>query len=246
MKPILTYLFVLGLSLSTLKAGQETYSSKETAAAPVCPVWYGDREWNVSLWGTYAFTANDYPTLENADQGGLTLINGSAGHHDRYLNADHAWGGGLDGKFFFARYFGIGVQGYALDVRQSFPDVNFVFINIPGRNFARTDHDQRAIGAVLGTLTFRYPIGCSRFAPYVFAGGGEIFGGGQQSTILHGVDTVTTVRSGSRSEAVGQFGGGLEVRLTPHIGVISDFSWNVVDGRDNNFGMARAGVNFAF
>ena len=99
---------------------------------------------------------------------------------------------------------------------------------------------------VLGTLTFRYPIGCSRFAPHVFAGGGEIFGGGQQSTILQGIDTVITVRSGSRSEAVGQFGGGLEVRLTPHIGLVNDFTWNVVDGRDNNFGMARTGVNFAF
>jgi hypothetical protein len=243
-KPILAALLTLALSASFLKAGEETY--KETAAAPVCPAWYADREWNVSVWGTYTFTANDYPTLQNADRGFLATGNVSAGHHDRYLEADHAWGGGVDGKFFFARYFGIGVQGYALDVRQSFPDVNSTLVNIPGRNFARTDHDQRAIGAVLGTLTFRYPISCSRFAPYVFAGGGEIFGGGQQSTILQGIDTVITVRSGSRSEAVGQFGGGLEVRLTPHIGLVNDFTWNVVDGRDNNFGMARTGVNFAF
>lgn len=244
MKPILAALLTLALSASFLKAGEETY--KETAAAPVCPAWYADGEWNVSVWGTYAFTANDYPTLQNADRGFLATGNVSAGHHDRYLEADHAWGAGVDGKFFFKRYFGIGVQGYALDVRQSFPDVNSAFVNIPGRNFARTDHDQRAIGAVLGTLTFRYPISCSRFAPYVFAGGGEIFGGGQQSTILQGIDTVITVRSGSRSEAVGQFGGGLEVRLTPHIGLVNDFTWNVVDGRDNNFGMARTGVNFAF
>jgi len=246
MKPILTHLLVLTLGLPTLKAGQETYSSKETAAAQVCPVWYADREWNVSLWGTYAFTTNNYPTLDNADRSFLTPINGSPGHHDRYLEADHAWGGGVDAKFFFARYFGIGVEGYGLNVRQSFPDVNFHFINMPGLNFARIGHDQRAIGAVLGTLTLRYPISCSRFAPYIFAGGGEIFGGGQQSTILGRVDTVMTVRSGSESKAVGQFGGGLEVRLTPHIGLISDFTWNVVDGRDNNFGMARAGVNFAF
>jgi hypothetical protein len=45
---------------------------------------------------------------------------------------------------------------------------------------------------------------------------------------------------------VGQFGGGVEVRLTPHIGWINDFSWNVINGPENNFGMVRSGLNFAF
>jgi hypothetical protein len=27
---------------------------------------------------------------------------------------------------------------------------------------------------------------------------------------------------------------------------VSDFSWNFVDGPNNNFGMVRTGVNFAF
>jgi hypothetical protein len=45
---------------------------------------------------------------------------------------------------------------------------------------------------------------------------------------------------------MGQVGGGLEVRFTPHIGWINDFSWNFVDGPKNNFGMVRSGVNFAF
>jgi hypothetical protein len=44
----------------------------------------------------------------------------------------------------------------------------------------------------------------------------------------------------------GQFGGGIEIRLTPHIGFMNDFSWNVVDGPDNNFGMVRSGLTFAF
>jgi hypothetical protein len=48
------------------------------------------------------------------------------------------------------------------------------------------------------------------------------------------------------TKAIGQFGGGLEIRVTPHIGLINDFSWNVIDGRNNNFGMARSGINFAF
>jgi hypothetical protein len=48
------------------------------------------------------------------------------------------------------------------------------------------------------------------------------------------------------SEAMGQFGAGLEIRLTAHIGWINDFSWCILDGPNNNFGMVRTGVNFAF
>src|SRR5438046_1844636 len=29
---------------------------KQVAYVPPCPEWYGDREWNVNLWGKYAFT----------------------------------------------------------------------------------------------------------------------------------------------------------------------------------------------
>ena len=47
-------------------------------------------------------------------------------------------------------------------------------------------------------------------------------------------------------KAIGQFGGGLEIRVTPHIGWMADFSWCVLDGPDNNFGMVRTGLNFSF
>ena len=50
----------------------------------------------------------------------------------------------------------------------------------------------------------------------------------------------------TETRAIGQVGGGMEVRITPHIGWVSDFSWNFVDGPNNNFGMVRTGVNFAF
>jgi len=39
---------------------------------------------------------------------------------------------------------------------------------------------------------------------------------------------------------------GREHRLTPDIGIINDFSWNVVNGDENHFGMVRGGVRFAF
>ena len=242
MKRFLVVILVAMFPTSMVHGGTEEYSAKQTAVPQPCPSWYADREWNVSLWGTYAFTANDYPTVLNSN----TLLGPTK--HDTYLETDHAWGGGVDAKYFFAHYFGIGVEGYALDVRQSFPHVFIPFFG-PGNNgIAETGHSRTAIGAVLGSFTLRYPIGCSRIAPYLLAGGGAIFGGGQTTTVSGTAipDGVISVRSGSRTKMVGQFGGGFEVRLTPHVGLISDFTWNVIDGRDNNFGMARSGINFAF
>ena len=108
--------------------------------------------------------------------------------------------------------------------------------------------DSRVVGSVLGTLTIRYPIGCSRFAPYAFGGFGGIFGGGERDVIVatSTPGVFATDHEGTQSKIMGQFGGGVEVRFTRHIGWINDFSWNVVDGPKNNFGMVRSGINFAF
>ena len=47
-------------------------------------------------------------------------------------------------------------------------------------------------------------------------------------------------------EATGQVGSGLEIRLTRHVGIMTDFAWNMLSGPDNNFGMARAGVTLSY
>ena len=208
---------------SAVFAGTETYSRSSKSVAPeTCPQWYADNEFNVSLWGTYAFTGTEW-------------------RNDTYLGVDHAWGGGLDAKYFIHRYFGFGVQGNLLSVNTGDTVNGF-----------RTDEERHAVGELLGTFTLRFPISCSRFAPYVWAGGGGIFGGGRNREIFinpaPGIGAPTIVRDfeDRRSELVGQVGGGFEVRLTPHIGLLNDFSWNIVSGSQNNFGMARTGINFAF
>jgi hypothetical protein len=234
MKRLVSCLLGVGLIASAAFAGTE-YSGKEmkqVAAPPPCPEWYADNEFNVSLWGTYVFTGNSWQT-------------------DRYIEADHAWGGGIDLKYFFHRYFGVGIEGWAVDARQA---RNNIFIDFSDDIFENSvTHQSNVIGAVLGTLTFRYPFHCSRFSPYAFVGGGGIFGGGQKGKFERlqepgeGFDIVqTTGHTSGESKAIGQFGGGLEVRFTPHIGWVNDFSWNVVDGTHNNFGMVRSGLNFAF
>ena len=62
-----------------------------------------------------------------------------------------------------------------------------IFVDFSDGIFASSVHrESNAIGAVLGTLTLRYPDSLQRFAPYIFGGGGGIFGGGQkrsQSTV---------------------------------------------------------------
>lgn len=211
-------------------AGPE-YSGKEMkqVAPPPCPEWYADNEWNVSLWGAYVFTGNEW-------------------RDDRYIESDHAWGGGVDAKYFFHRYFGVGIEGWVVDARREFEDVSGVEVFQ-----SSIGHERRAVGSVLATLTLRYPVPCSRFAPYVWAGGGAIFGGGQRERFHETatgdfivLPTATTDHLGATTEGIGQFGAGLEIRITRHIGWMNDFSWNVVKGPNNNFGMVRSGLSFAF
>ena len=231
MRKLTVTICALATMITAAYGGTTTYSGKEQVAqVPPCPEWYRDTEWNVSLWGTYVFTANNW-------------------QDDRYFQSDHAWGGGVDVKYFFHRYFGVGLEGWATEsTRQRFDGFDFngqpVFSD-----------DQRVIGAVKGTLTLRYPIHCSRFSPYLYGGGGALFGGEEHDSFTNLFSSSTTkavsvgfpaTHTGSTTRGFGQVGAGLEIRLTPHIGWMSDFSWNVVNGPDNNFGMARSGVTFAF
>src|SRR5919202_3263637 len=82
---------------SAALAGTE-YSGKQVQTTTAAPqeCWYADTEFNVSLWGTYVFTDVNW-------------------ERDTYLQTDHAWGGGIDLKYFLFRYFGVGVEGWLVD-----------------------------------------------------------------------------------------------------------------------------------
>jgi hypothetical protein len=225
MKKILFGLSAIIALTSAAIAGTETYSKETTQAVPDCPEWYADSEFNVTLSGVYAPTGNSW-------------------REDTYLGVDHAWGGSLDLKYFTHRYFGFGLQGTLLSVNDSevFDD---------GFTRVRVDSDDRhAVGSLLGTFTVRFPIRCSRVAPYFWAGGGGIFGGGRDHDFFLDPTTPTGVVRrefhSSDTKMLAQGGGGLEIRFTRRCGWINDFSWNVVSGSKNNFGMARTGINLAF
>lgn len=63
--------------------------------------------------------------------------------------------------------------------------------------------DDSSIGTAMATMTVRFPKGSN--APYLFAGGGVQFGG--------------------RTQAVGEIGGGIEHRFSPHSGIFADAAW---------------------
>src|SRR5205814_4951745 len=48
--------YYTGDGLADIHSGKEM----KQVALPPCPEWYGDRDWNVNLWGTYAFTNTEF------------------------------------------------------------------------------------------------------------------------------------------------------------------------------------------
>ena len=162
----LTCFFIALAFIKVAYAGPETFSSKEVAPAPTTPpTWYRDNEWNISAWFAYAFPGTDDDRNSLAD---TFSANPGPGTYDRFLADNHAFGGGAEVKYFFRRYFGIGIEGFALAADgTSYTVENF------GATAAFKDHDEHVVGGALGTLTFRYPIGQTRFAPYVWVGVAE-------------------------------------------------------------------------
>jgi hypothetical protein len=218
--------------------------------APGCD-FFRANEWDFSIWGTYVFSANpgrnnvpnDDPFTPDLDPEILTStfvdttivteirepkslnpderIDLGRQTKDTFLGRDDSWGGGVDIKFFWSKYFGIGVEGFVVD----------------------TETDLGGSGLV--TLTGRYPMG--RFAPYIWAGAGALAGGGRVDHFFNETHTyeggfVTGEREFWTNEGVtndhvffnGQVGLGFEVRLTCHIGLMADFAWNFIAGGDGD------------
>src|SRR5438105_10841290 len=228
--------------------GPEKYSGKEKEvmqpAPPVCD-FYRAHEWDLSIWGAYAFAAdtgqfdvpNDDPFSPDEDPFTVDYATGFVGEQQRdnpgervnigqvsknqLFARDDTWGGGTDVKYFWSRYFGVGVQGLGLAAKT---------------NFA---------GGGLVTLTARYPFG--RFAPYVTGGIGFIDGG---ATLYRYFNEKHVYTAGfvtnefefvtddpvynHHARALGQIGAGLEFRITCHIGLMADFTWNFVFGQEDH------------
>lgn len=148
--------------------------------------------------------------------------------YDRNRRAigDHYWGGGVDGQYFFLQYLGVAIEG---DFFNEIPDDEFG-------------------ASVFGNLVARFPLDNVNpnlhLAPYALAGVGGLFNSG--TTFTRAIDNSVNFRHKGESKVVGDFGGGLEYRFTPHIGIFSDVRFNLVDGPKNNYLSTRFGLRYAF
>jgi hypothetical protein len=228
-------------------------------APPVCD-FYRAHEWDLGIWGAYAFggttgqnnVPNEDPFVPDEDPNTTDIGTGFFGEqgadnpNERFnigqvsknmlFGRDDSWGGGVDVKYFWSKYFGVGLEGLGLAAKTNF-----------------------AGGGVL-TFTARYPWG--RFAPYVTGGMGFIDGGSTEYKFFNEKNVIGTVSSGflpngapdSRTgfvinehefwtvdpvsnhhiRALGQLGVGMEYRVTCHIGLMTDFTWNFVFGQDHS------------
>jgi hypothetical protein len=200
MQRLTTTICALAAMITVAYGGPTTYSSdketKQVTQVPPCPEWYRDTEWNVSLWGTYIFTGNNWD-------------------EDRYFESDHAWGGGVDVKYFFHRYFGVGVEGWATEsTRRQFDGFDFngqpVF-----------SEDSRVIGAIKELLPCAIQF-IAVVCRLIFLAAAAQFRRGR-ARFLRGVDSgakaisvgFPATHSGTDTRVFGQVGAGLEVRLTP-------------------------------
>jgi hypothetical protein len=236
--------------------GPEKYSGKEKEvmqpAPPVCD-FYRAHEWDLSIWAAWAIASdtgkfdvpNDDPFSPDSDPFTFDTGNGFFGEPTQWnpnervnigqvsQNAlfarDDTFGGGADIKYFFSKYLGVGVEGLGLAAKTNFS------------------------GGGLMTLTGRFPFG--RFAPYVTGGlgfidggatlykffnekhvsapGGAPFDAGNFVTNEHEFWTVDPVYN-NHIRALGQIGAGLEFRITCHIGLMADFTWNFVFGQEDH------------
>ncbi len=177
-KLLFTLLLAVAVAVPVTQAGTEAKSfKKEIVELETCR--FRDTEFQIDVFG--AFAAN--PQFRT---------------HGETLNTGVGGGGALN--FFFARYFGIGLEGLWYG------------------NGGAAEH------MVIGNLFFRYPICKWNVAPYVMLGGGV------------GFDHETV--------GFGHVGGGMEYRITDHIGLFSDGRF--VYGPSNTLGITRVGLRYAF
>lgn len=235
--------------------GPEQYSGKKEVMQPAPPVcdFYRAHEWDLGIWAAWAFASDtghfDVPEVDpftpDTDPSTVDIFTGFSGEQkidnpDERVNIgqwsknklfarDETQGGGVDVKYFFSKYFGVGVEGLGLAAKT---------------NFA---------GGGLLTLTARYPLG--RFAPYAWGGIGFIEGGATTYKFFNekhryaagtGIYAnelfvaneqefwTTDPIANHHIRALGQLGLGLEFRVTCHIGLMADASWNFVFGHDDH------------
>jgi hypothetical protein len=233
-------------------AGEPMVSSKQVIEPPAPPVsYFRGNEFVLGAFATYVTGTNGGGTRQTTFDDGTTFTLSSSG-------SPNGWGGGMDFTYFLPwKYAGFRIQGAGVALTTG-------DVTVTGSNGfkSRSGSASAAAGVVTGDFVMRLPLDdfwpSVHLAPYVFGGFGGVFSGAGDNTINTGSSTVNQRFSNASSNVsnnriLGNTGGGLEYRFTPHIGVFGEASYNFVGGGDHNFNSSvkdfiqtNFGVRFAF
>ncbi len=262
-KLIVLALLTLSSQAATVFAGESVESSKEVIAptSPLLPEFFRSNEFDIGAFGTYGTGVGSGTDNMHAWGGGLDLTYWFpwkyAGVRFQGTGASLTGGGGNDrnqqsgGQFVGDPYVTV-VPGFAPQ-------------EVSGGNSGNS-----AAAAILtGDLMLRLPLDDFwpkvHLAPYIFAGFGDILlfgdvnGGTASQTVtvtnsagVNKQETFTAQEVNSlhanygSDRVLGHFGGGLEYRFTPHIGLFGEAALDVVDRSYNNLLQVNCGLRFAF
>jgi hypothetical protein len=236
-------------------AGEPMVSSKQVIAPPPAPPesYFRGNEFDLGAFATYVTGTNGGGSVhrQTVFDDGTTFTLSSSG-------SPYGWGGGLDFTYYLPwKYAGFRIQGAGVDLTTG-------NVTVKGSNgfTSRSGSGNAAAGVVTGDFIMRLPLDdfwpSVHLAPYVFGGFGGVFtgaGGNTINTRFEGVNQRFSNASSnvSNDRVLGNTGGGLEYRFTPHIGIFGEASYNFVGGGNHNsnsslkdFIQTNFGFRFAF
>jgi len=162
----------------------------------------------IPVWADENSSTDAKPEFYRANELSLDLFGtGSVGRYTldhvsgNRIKENGRLGAGAGLNYFFTRNLGLGLDAYSENTAASFVDSGSA------------------------NLILRLPLGQSRFAPYIFGGGGRNF---------------EQLRSWFADA-----GAGIECRITPHLGAFVDARGALPD-KGRYYGVGRAGLRLAF
>src|SRR5215471_14680017 len=216
---------------------------------PPPPEFFRPNEFDIGAFATWI----DFPNSRN--QGGSV----------------HGWGGGMDFTYWFPwKYAGVRFQGTGLSIHSGIGHTSRT-VNILGQpEKVSFGGGSVASGVINADVLLRLPLDDFwpgvHLAPYAFGGfGGILLGSGGEGRTVSETFTVTNSAGVSRQvtfrgravngirnhigtdRVLGRIGGGLEYRITPHIGIFTEASYVIPNGSSNNFVQFNfIGLRYAF
>ena len=233
-------------------AGEPMVSSKQVIAPPPAPPvsYFRGNEFDLGAFATYVTGTNGGGSVTSRTIDGETVTLSSSG-------SPYGWGGGMDFTYFLPwKYAGFRFQGAGVALSTG-------TVTVTGSNgFRRSGSGTAAAGVLTGDFIMRLPLDdfwpSVHLAPYVFGGFGGVFTGAGGNTINTDFPQVNhrfnnASSNVSNDRVLGNTGGGLEYRFTPHIGIFGEASYNFVGGGNHNsnsslknFIQTNFGFRFAF